>query len=54
MKFDWLIPVEYYTDMDLWWKQYGVLSMWGNNIDWGKADVNNVTEHPYNPYYPTS
>ncbi len=30
----------YYTNMDLWWEQYGVLWIWGNNIDQGEAKVN--------------
>ncbi len=36
----------YYTNMDLWWGQYGVLWIWGNNIDQGEAEVNIVAEDP--------
>ncbi len=33
---------KYYTNMDLWWGQYGVLCIWGNNIDRGKARVHKI------------
>ncbi len=38
----------YYTNMDLclWWEQYGVLRIWGENIDWGEAELNIVAENP--------
>ncbi len=32
--------------MDLWWRQYGVLWIWGNNTDQGEAEVNIVAEDP--------
>ncbi len=35
---------KYYTNMDLWWRQYRVLWIWSNNIDQGEAEVNIVAE----------
>ncbi len=32
--------------MDLWWGQYEVLWIWGNNIDQVKAEVNIVADDP--------
>ncbi len=32
--------------MDLSWEQYGVLWIGGNDIDWGKAEVNFDAEDP--------
>ncbi len=38
--------VQHYTNMDQWWGQYGVLWIWGNNIDRGEVEVNIVAKDP--------
>ncbi len=35
-----------YTNMELWWGQYGVLWIWDNNIDWGEGEKNIVVDDP--------
>ncbi len=41
-----IIPLWYYTNMEQWWGQYGVLWICGNTIDWGEVKFNIVAEDP--------